>query len=115
MLLVFRSKAHSDIRMLASHARELLAAAGKDAASPDGVFTTEQIAPALAALAHYSDDYDQRHPSAPEEDVDDQDDEAPGAAVPMRARAQPLMAMLRAAQEMGTFVTWHQQTDNGVI
>lgn len=109
MLIIFQSKAHSDVLMLASHARELLTAMGQDAEKPEGVFTAEQTAPALAALERYAQDYDQRHPRAPEEDVDTQDDAAPGAAVPMRARAQPLMEMLKQAVASATFITWHTQ------
>ena len=109
MLIVFQSKAASDFVMLASHAHELLQIAGKAGQAPEGVFTAEQIPAALAALDQYSRDFDQRHPLAPDEVVDDQDDEAPGAAVPMRHRAQPLMEMLRLAAEQNTFVTWYLQ------
>ncbi len=109
MLITFQSKASSDVLMLASHAQELLGAMGKEAEKTEGVFTVEQVEAALAALDHYVSDYDQRHPRAPEENIDPKDDEAPGAAVPMRARAQPLMEMLRRAAEHATFVTWQTQ------
>ncbi len=109
MLVVFQSKAASDVLMLASHAQVLLQAAGKDEQAQQGVFTAEQIPAALRALDHYSRDFDQRHPPAPDEVVDAADDEAPGAAVSMRARAQPLMEMLRLAAEQHTFVTWEVQ------
>ena len=109
MLVVVQSKAASDFVMLASHAQELLHIAGKDEQATEGVFTAEQIPAALAVLDQYSRDFDQRHPPAPGEVVGKEDDEAPGAAVPMRHRAQPLMEMLRLAAEQGTFVTWHTQ------
>lgn len=109
MLLIFQSKASSDFVMLASHAQELLHIAGKDGKATQGVFTAEQISAALAALDQYSRDFDQRHPPAPDEVVDALDDEAPGAAVPMRHRAQPLMEMLRLAAAHNTFVTWDVQ------
>ncbi len=109
MLVVFQSKAASDFVMLASHAQELLQIAGKEGQAESGVFTAEHIPAALAALDQYSRDFDQRHPLAPDEVVDEHDDEAPGAAVPMRNRAQPLMQMLRLAAEQNTFVTWQLQ------
>jgi hypothetical protein len=109
MLVKFQSKAASEFVMLASHAQELLQIAGKDGAAPEGVFTAEQIPAALAALDAYSRDFDQRHPLAPEESVAQEDEEAPGAAVPMRNRAQPLMEMLRLSAEQNTFLTWTAQ------
>jgi hypothetical protein len=108
MLTTFESKAASTISMLASHAHELLRHMGKEASLSQGVLTPEELPNALQQLAHFAQDWDQQHPSAASARADEATDDGlpDDMAVPMSTRAQPLMAMLRAAQAMGVFVTW---------
>jgi len=106
MLYTFCSKAGSDVLMLGTHAKEFLRILGKDPEAQDGVFTVEQVGGAWQSLDRYSAEYDRQHPRAQQEDVAAEDDSAPGAAVPMHARALPLIQLLQAANEQKTFVTW---------
>ena len=49
MLYRFRSKAGADVIMTAPHGDRVLRAAGREPA-PQGIFTLEQLAPAMAAI-----------------------------------------------------------------
>jgi hypothetical protein len=113
MLTTFSSKAASDVSMLTAHAQDLLGQMGKADTQGQGIFTPEEIPAAIAALDHFCHDWDAQHPPMPEVEQDPFDDALQRAAIPMRTRAQPVLAMLRAAVERGAFVTWFAHEDGG--
>jgi hypothetical protein len=95
-LLIFRSRAASEIIMQSENAQRLLAIMGKPLAER-GVITSAQVDEALerllAAVA--------QEPAAAE-----QDDPAQPQPVGLRQRAFPLIEMLRAARQRQVDVTW---------
>src|SRR5690554_6336772 len=112
MLIVFHSKAASDVLMLVEHAQPVLQAAGKDVSNgvPErGVFTPEQLAGAIRGIEAAESDHPTHDHDADEHDHENEDQEKPhpiNRAVGFRQRAYPLLAMLREAQSKGMAVTW---------
>jgi len=99
-LVIFRSRAASEIIMLAETAHRLLELAGKSVADR-GVITAAQIDDALARLQSAVD----AEPPVAAPPADPAAD--PGAPpVTLRQRAYPLIEMLRAAQKRQVDVTW---------
>jgi hypothetical protein len=99
-LVVFRSRAASEVIMFADAAHRLLELAGKPVAER-GVITAAQIDDVLARLQQaVEDDKAAGAAAAPADD--------PAASVPvtLRQRAFPLIEMLRAAQKRQVDVTW---------
>lgn len=100
MLYTFRSKAAADVIMFTENAVELLKIAGKEAGA-EGIFTPEQIPPALerlrAAIASAA-------PAAA--DNDGEEETAARHKVSLRSRAWPLMEMLERAQKKNVPVVW---------
>ena len=114
MLTTFSSKSASDVHMLSAHAQDLLGHMGKANTQGQGILTAEEIPSAIAALEHFCHDWDTQHPPLPEVEHNPFDNDAQQrASVPMRTRAQPALAMLRAAVQNGTFVTWLAHEDGG--
>lgn len=100
MLYTFRSKAAADVIMFTENAVELLKIAGKEAGA-EGIFTPEQIPPALERL--------RTAVAAGEPAPADKAEEAEDATrqkVSLRSRAWPLMEMLERAQKKNVPVVW---------
>jgi hypothetical protein len=101
-LVVFRSRAASEVIMFSEVANRLLELAGK-AAAERGVFTPDQLDGALQALVRAVE-----QETAAGAGPAPSDDDQPGspARVSLRQRAWPLIEMLRAAQKRQVDVTW---------
>jgi hypothetical protein len=107
MLYEFKSKATGTVVMTGPVAERLLSIVGK-APGPKGVFTVEQMGPALDALqtaidrerAESADADDAAEPDAGERGADDP------RTVSLAQRAWPLMDMLRTARAADLVVTW---------
>jgi len=109
MLITFHSKVVAEVLMLTDHAGALLQAAGKpvgDKIPVRGVFTVEQLGPAISGIERAIDEYQHAHES-PDEDDEDKAPVAPMArAVGLKERAFPLLDMMRQSQAAGAEVTW---------
>jgi cyclopropane-fatty-acyl-phospholipid synthase len=102
MLYEFKSKATGSVVMTGPVAEKLLAIVGKEPGAK-GIFTVEQMGPAIAALQAAVER--ERGESPPAEDEDDRPLD-PARAVSLAQRAWPLIDMLRAAQKADQPVTW---------
>jgi hypothetical protein len=102
MLYEFKSKAAGTVVMTAPVAERLLAIVGK-AAGPKGIFTVEQLGPAIAAL-QAAVERERSEAPPPADDGDRTRD--PSRAVTLAQRAWPLVDLLRAAQRAEQVVTW---------
>jgi hypothetical protein len=120
MLYEFKSRAAGTVVMTGPVAEQLLAIVGK-APGPRGIFTVEQMPPALAALQAAVDQETadlaaaaQTSPrSGPRVGGEasaagggDPEDPRQPPPVSLRQRAWPLMDLLRTAQAKGKDVTW---------
>lgn len=126
MLYEFKSRATGTVVMTAPVAERLLAIVGREPAAR-GIFTVEQMGPALAALqaavdaetaevqhaeqaAQHAGRAPDTHPSSGKKtstaDWPEQDAPQMPAPITLRQRAWPLMDMLRTAQAKGKDVTW---------
>jgi hypothetical protein len=103
MLYEFKSKAAGSVVMTGPVAERLLAIVSK-APGPKGVFTVEQMGPAIAALQAAVERENAEGAAPPDEADDVRPDAAP--AVTLAQRAWPLMDLLRAAERAGQVVTW---------
>jgi hypothetical protein len=99
-LVVFRSRAASEVVMFSDVAHRLLELAGKTVAER-GVITSEQIEGALNGLLRAVE-----QEKAAGGDAMATDDASSTAPVSLRQRAFPLIEMLRAAQKRQVDVTW---------
>lgn len=112
MLYKFKCKASGDLIMLQPDGRRLLEIIGKlkpsddDVSAAKGILQPEQMALAISALlgAIAAEQAEQQAASA-------QTPNGTGAAarsetISLRRRAQPMLAMLRAAQAAGQPVVW---------
>lgn len=104
MLYEFKSRAAGTVVMTAPVAERLLAIVGK-APGPRGIFTVEQMAPALAALQAAVDQETADLAGETQAGTDPEDPRQP-PPVSLRQRAWPLMDLLRTAQAKGKDVTW---------
>ncbi|MGE6919099.1 DUF1840 domain-containing protein [Achromobacter kerstersii] len=106
MLITFHSKAVAEVLMLSDHAGPILQAAGKsigDKIPERGVFTVDQLGPAIAGIEHAIEIAE--HPV--DEDDEDKAPRSPMArAVGMKERAFPLLDMMRQSQAANVEVTW---------
>jgi hypothetical protein len=109
MLYEFKSKATGTVVMTGPVAERLLGIIGKEA-GPTGIFTVEQMGPAIAALQAAVDREKSESGPAAADGPDAAGVDAPGAdgrvRVSLAQRAWPLIDMLRAAQAAGKVVTW---------
>jgi hypothetical protein len=112
MLYEFKSKATGTVVMTGSVAEQVLAIVGK-APGPNGIFTVEQMGPAIAALQAAVDRERSEggatslHPaSGKAANAADEHEDHAHRAVSLAQRAWPLIEMLRAAQAAGKVVTW---------
>jgi uncharacterized small protein (DUF1192 family) len=104
MLYEFKSKATGSVVMTGPVAERLLAIVGKEP-GPKGIFTVEQMGPAIAALQAAVER--EKAEQAPGDDDGDGDAQRQAArSVSLAQRAWPLIDMLRAAQKAEQPVTW---------
>jgi hypothetical protein len=103
MLYEFKCKAAGTVVMTGEVAERLLGLVGK-APGPQGIFTVEQMGPAIAAL-QAAVERERIESAAPPEEP-----HAPGPegarAVTLAQRAWPLIDLLRTASGAGKPVTW---------
>lgn len=104
MLYEFKCKATGTVTMTGAVAEQVLRAAGKEP-GPQGIFTLEQLGPAISGLQAAVDRERAEGNPARSERSDDGEEEAP-RAVSLAQRAWPFIEMLRAAQAAGKVVTW---------
>ena len=117
MLYEFKSRAAGAVVMLGPVAERLLAVVGKEP-GPKGIFTVEQMGPAIAALeaaiarekaelaelaarGWQADDSDDQQETDPEERA-----RRAAQAVTLGQRAWPLIDLLKTAQAAEQVVTW---------
>jgi hypothetical protein len=103
MLYEFKSKATGPVVMTGPVAERLLAIVGK-APGPRGIFTVEQMGPAIAAL-QAAVEREKAESGGADEDENGRPADGP-RAVSLAQRAWPLVDMLRAAQHAEQPVTW---------
>ncbi len=103
MLYEFKSKATGSVVMTGPVAERLLSIVGK-APGPKGIFTVEQMGPAIAAL-QAAVEREKAESAGADDDADERPRDAP-RAVSLAQRAWPLIDMLRAAQRAEQPVTW---------
>ena len=111
MIYEFKSRATGSVVMTGPVAERLLGIVGK-AAGPTGIFTVEQMGPAIAALkAAVEQDEALARERAAASGTDTDDDESSDRenrqpAISLRQRAWPLIDMLQTAQRADQVVTW---------
>ena len=112
MLYEFKSKATGTVVMTGSVAEQVLAIVGK-APGPNGIFTVEQMGPAIAALQAAVDrernegNTSSSHAASGKAGhTSDEHEDHGHRAVSLAQRVWPLIEMLRAAQAADKVVTW---------
>lgn len=111
MLIVFHSKAASDVMMFAAHALAVMHVMGRhygDTLPERGVITHEQLPAAIAALEQ-AIAVDKENDREEDRDPDENDDvklHPIAEPVSFRQRAWPLLTMLRASNEREVDVMW---------
>ena len=104
MLYEFKSKATGTVVMTGEVAERLLAIVGK-APGRTGIFTVEQMGPAIAALQAAVEL--EKAAQTPEAQEDQEEAAVDGPrAVSLAQRAWPLIDMLRTARTADKVVTW---------
>lgn len=111
MIYEFKSRATGSVVMTGAVAEQMLGIVGK-AAGPTGIFTVEQMGPAIAALKAAVDQEEalakerasDQGPDTDHEASPDREDRQP--VISLRQRAWPLIDMLQAAQRAEQVVTW---------
>ncbi|MCZ4303877.1 DUF1840 domain-containing protein [Zoogloeaceae bacterium G21618-S1] len=105
MLTIFKSAAGADVIMLGATAQAMFKALGRDADSPTGIVTVEQLPDAIARLKQAID----ADRAAQAKDDPDAEENAPrGMAAPVSfyQRAWPLLELLELAKNEQKPVTW---------
>jgi hypothetical protein len=106
MLYKFKSKAGADVIMTGPHGDALLKQAGREPAA-QGIFTPEQMPQATASIeAAITADEAARRSAADAEPAAANQAPRVGDRVSLRARAWPLLELLKRAQAAGHPVTW---------
>jgi len=120
MLVRLTSSTSGEMIMFAKHARRLFEIIGKERTAR-GVFTAEQLAPAIASLRaavdedkiaakRHADDEPQAEDEALEKDESGADHQA-DAQISLAQRAQPLINLMEwTAKEKG-FILWQADQD----
>lgn len=108
MLVVFKSRAASNVLMFSEHVLTIMQVIGR--AYPDGlpergVITYKQLADAIGALEQAMDTDRQKAQSDATAD-DDEPVHPIAEPVSFRQRAWPLLTMLKASEEAETDVMW---------
>lgn len=102
MLYEFKSKAAGTVTMTGPVAERLLAIVGKEP-GPKGVFTVEQMGPAIAALQAA---VEREKAERPQEDAEHDERRDGPRAISLAQRAWPLVDLLKAAVKAEQVVTW---------
>ena len=120
MLVRLTSSTSGEMIMFAKHARRLFEIIGK-ACSARGVFTTEQLAPAIASLRAAVDEEKlaaKRHADEAQEVEDEplEKDEAGAehqadASISLGQRAQPLIRLMEWTAKEEGFILWQADQD----
>ena len=119
MLVRLTSSTSGEMIMFAKHARRLFEIVGK-ACTARGVFTTEQLAPAIAALrAAVAEEKHAAKRRAEEAQVDDEPPEPDEAGAERQAdaeiglgqRAQPLINLMEWTAKEEGFILWQADLD----
>ena len=120
MLVKLNSSTSGEMIMFAKHARRLFEIIGKECTAR-GVFTAEQLAPAIASLKHavdeeklaakrHADDEPEAEESASEKDEIGAEHKA-DAQISLGQRARPLINLMEwTAKEKG-FILWEADQD----
>jgi hypothetical protein len=119
MLVRLTSSTSGEMIMFAKHARRLFDIVGKESTAR-GVFTTEQLAPAIAALRRAVDEEKlaakRRAEDAQVEDEPPDKDEAGAeqqadAQIGLGQRAQPLINLMEWTAKEEGFILWQADKD----
>ena len=107
MLYEFKSKAAGTVVMTGTVGDRMLAIIGR-APGPQGVFTPEQLGPAIEALqaAIKAEKLALQQPAPDSQDKDDETSDSDGEAISLAQRALPLIELLSSARAAGKPVTW---------
>jgi len=109
MLIVFHSKAASDVLMFSAHALKVMQAAGRDytdALPERGVITHAQLPDFIAALEKAISLEKVEESESEQADEDDEKTHPIAEPVSFRQRAWPLLQMLRASRDKEYDVMW---------
>lgn len=98
MLVIFKSKAATEVIMYEEHAKRILDLLGKSTGR--GIITAEETAGAIAAIQAEIDAEKAAHGG------EDGDDERARQHVGFATRSFPFLEMLRAANKRGNDVMW---------
>lgn len=119
MLVKLTSSTSGEMIMFAKHARRLFEIVGKECTAR-GVFTTEQLAPAIASLRRAVDEeklaVKRRAEQAQVEDEPPEKDEAGAeqqvdAQIGLGQRAQPLIRLMEWTAKEEGFILWQADKD----
>ena len=115
MLVKFNSSTSGEMIMFAAHARRLFDAIGKEGTAR-GVFTTEQLPAAIAALKQAIDADRAATRQAQAETENAEDDEADDEAreddpVSLAQRAAPLLRLMEWTLKEKGFILWQASAD----
>lgn len=105
MLITFKSKASGDVIMLGENGKEMLRLLGKDADDSKGIFSTDQLPGAIAALKQAVAEDKARPDLAQMERPMDTNSDA-GDGVRLYQRALPVIELMERALQEDTYVTW---------
>ncbi len=108
MLIVFQSKAASDVLMFSAHALTIMEVIGRsygDTLPERGIITYEQLPDAIQAIEQAIDTDKAAGEDSAEEDEDVKVHPI-AEPVSFRQRAWPLLSMLRAARDKEANVMW---------
>lgn len=111
MLIVFHSKAASDVMMFSAHALTIMQVAGRsyaDALPERGVITHDQLPEFIAAVEHAVATDKEKHEEENDDHTESDDVKVHPIAEPVsfRQRAWPLLMMLRASRDQQVDVIW---------
>lgn len=108
MLIVFKSKAGSDVIYLGSNGQDMLRLIGKDPDEPRGVITVEQLPAAIAALQALVETDKAQAREAEKQAEADAEAGKPVAppSVNLFQRAVPLLNLLMYSRDEAVPVTW---------
>ena len=127
MLIKLTSNTSGEMIMLAKHARQLFEIIGKECTAR-GVFTCEQLPPAIASLHQAVDEekyaakrladeeragktHDKTHDKAHDEEEDEDLEEKAKALVSVAQRARPLINLMEWTVKEKGFILWETDQD----
>lgn len=105
MPITFKSKAGGDVIMLNENAREMLTLLGKNAEDSRGIFITDQLPPAIAALKQaITADKALHDPPQVGKPINTHANASDG--VRLYQRGLPLLELMECALQEDAYVTW---------